>query len=146
MNKSLVSRLLVLWMITLSGLWIAGVSKFWLGVGVVLLGLLAFLGMSLKSDEAPAPINEPKAEPQRYFVDQTVVVYLYDGRKIKGKISQGVSYEAPGASLLVKDAQVTEADQDVGDSPTSEDIHDEVLIQIDQIIFVARDNLDRVPS
>lgn len=141
MKNSLLTRSLVFVGFAVFALWVYGASKEVLSLGIVIFGSLAF--SVLGEDNSSETDDDSQEEPEKHFVNQEVTIYLYDGRKVKGKVPEGISYEDPSTELILKDAQVIESNEDSGDVPKENEIHDEILVQACQISFAARDNPDR---
>ncbi len=152
MKNTLLFRILVFWTFALFGSWVAGISSVMLGIGIILWAALAFWVLgdmatdSASEETVDAPEEVPEEPPKKYFVNRDVVLFMYDGRRIKGRTKDGVSYDSDDNTLVVYNAEVIPPDADTGDAPYAADILDEVIVQVSQISLAGGDNPDRVAS
>lgn len=153
MKNDLLLRVIVFLIFIILGLLVAEVPRIYIAGSLVVIGFFVFFKMAKMDEKKPESSldedesDELEEDPFKPFLNQSVVVYLYGGDKIKGKlVSSTVSYGCTGA-IHLKDAQFFK-DFDSGDFPQSrgDNLHDDAVIPMDHIVTVAKDDLDRVSS
>jgi hypothetical protein len=136
MKKPLSIKVFILLVFTCLAIYVADIDRKILSIAILACGASAI--WSMWSDPPSSIITK--------YGGKEVEFHLYSGKRIKGQLAKSGNPRIIPGFVLVKDAYIIESDEEYAIAARSEDIQEEIHIDISQIDTIICEKSDKVIS